>query len=414
MRPIVLGGDIGAYASARAFHEAFGVRSVVVAGAATGPVRDSVAVDLRVVPDVAADLVATLGAIVAERPGERHLVLASADWLVEAVVAAAPQLRDLGVVVPYAPADVVARASDKAQVMAACAALGVPHPETAVLVLDGEARLDAVLAPLAELTYPRVVKVASTSRAHDVTYPGQAKVHVVADAAEARDLLGRMAAAGLRGGVLVQEVLPGGDGAMAAANVFVGPDGEVRFAQLGRVLLEEHTPTALGNSLAQVTADARTDALAPAVLADVQRLLRHLGWSGFANVDLMQDAAGTYRVLEINPRVGRSGYAVTASGYNVAAMYVDAYLDGAPAPAAPVLGAREHLFTVVPTALLRVFAPQARAQVRRLRRARAVTNVLVYRAERSPRRWWYVTVAAVNQARKLLRYHPASPLAGRR
>lgn len=406
VRPVILGGDIGAYATARAFHEAYGVTSVVIASDRVGPVRDSRIIDLRLA-DVSEPgvLLATLRAVSAERPGTVHLALASADWLVEALVALAPQLTHEApdVLVPYPSADVVARASDKANVMRVCAELGVPHPGTHVALLDGDSTPE-----LPSLTYPRVVKVASTTAAHAITYPGQAKVHVAANEAEARDLLARMARAGLRGSVLLQERLPGGDAAMAAANVFVGRDHRVRFAQLGRVLLEEHTPTALGNSLAQVTADARTDEVAPAVLADVQRLLETLGWSGFANVDLMRDASGTYRVLEVNPRVGRSGYAVTASGYNVAEMYVREFVDEA--PATPLqLGEREHLFTVVPVGLLRVFARDSWPEVRRLWWRRRVTNPYLYAAERSPRRWAYVVAAMVNQARKLAAYHPASP-----
>ena len=41
---VMLGGDIGVYSLARAFHEAFGVRSTVISRIATGPV-DSAIID---------------------------------------------------------------------------------------------------------------------------------------------------------------------------------------------------------------------------------------------------------------------------------------------------------------------------------------------------------------------------------
>jgi D-aspartate ligase len=180
------------------------------------------------------------------------------------------------------------------------------------------------------------------------------------------------------------------------------------------VLLEEHTPSALGNSVAQVTADASSDDVARTAIDAVLRLLADLGWRGFANVDLMRGADGVYRVLEVNPRVGRSGYAPTASGYNVARMYVAGWLDGGgrgPAGGTagePELGTREHLFVVVPLAIVRRYAPGARARVRELRRRGAVTNPLYYRAERNPRRWLFIAVAMANQVRKFRRYHPGA------
>ncbi len=408
-RPIVLGGDIGAYATARAFHEAYGVRSVVVAGAATWPVRDSSIVDLRVVggaEDAMAPerLLPLLRAIVAEEPGRAHVLLASADWLVGVAVAVRAELGD--VVVPYADADVVAAVGDKAVVMAACERLGIPHPTTRVVAFRG----GAVPELPADAPYPAIAKFASTTLAHDVSYPGKAKVHRVADAGELADLVGRIAATGFAGELLVQEELPGGDASMAAVNVMVDADGAVRLAQLGRVLLEEHTPSALGNSVAQVTADASTDAVARTAIDAVLRLLADLGWRGFANVDLMRGADGVYRVLEVNPRVGRSGYAPTASGYNVARMYVDGWVSPREAAAAPEpeLGTREHLFVVVPLAIVRRYAPGARARVRELRRRGAVTNPLFYAAERNPRRWLFIAVAMVNQVRKFRRYNPGA------
>ncbi|GMA31415.1 carboxylate--amine ligase [Litorihabitans aurantiacus] len=406
MRPIVLGGDIGAYATARAFHEAFGVRTVVVAGAATWPVRDSRIVDLRVHGGdgamTAASLAPVLRAIVAEAPGHRHLLLASADWLVGEAVALRAELPD--VVVPYPDTAVVERVGDKGAVAAACERLGIPHPRTHVAHLRGRGQAPVVADP----PLPAVVKFASTAQAHDVEYAGRAKVHRVSTLQELDDLLARIAATPFEGDVLVQEELPGGDTSMAAVNVMVDPDGAVTFAQLGRVLLEEHTPSALGNSVAQITADASRDAVAREAIDGVLRLLTDLEWRGFANVDLMRGADGTYRVLEVNPRVGRSGYAPTASGYNVARMYVDSWVERLAAPADPVLATREHLFVLVPLAIVRRYAPAARARIRELRRRGAVTNPLLYRAERHPRRWLFIAVAMVNQVRKFRRYHPGA------
>ncbi|PFG19575.1 ATP-grasp domain-containing protein [Serinibacter salmoneus] len=400
VRPIVLGGDIGAYATARTFHERYGVRSVVLAGVATGPVRDSVAVDLRITDglDEPAGMLAALRAVVAEQPGAQHLVLASADWRLATLLEVREEL-EAGpghVLVPYASREIVTRVGDKAALAHACAELGVATPATLV-VEPGSAPAAADLPA----DFPLIVKPASTAAAHEVSYPGQAKVHTVHDLAALHDLLARMGAAGMTGQVCVQERVPGADDAMAAVNVFLDPDGAVRFAQLGRVLLEEHTPTALGNSVAQVTVPGSHPGVEQ-VLEDVIRVLRHLGMTGFANVDLKRDAEGTYRVLEVNPRVGRSGYAVTASGYDIAEMYVNAYLEKVPAQR--ITGEHEHLFTVVPLAVLHRYAPDSAALVRRLRRAGAVTNPLYYRAERHPRRWAWIAVAMVNQARKFARH----------
>lgn len=407
-RPVVVGGDIGAYASARAFHETYGVRTVVLAGVSTGAVAHSVAVDHRVLPDLEEQgaLVRHVRAVAAERPGEPLLVLGSADHAVHAIVEARDELTADGadVVVPYADAAVMAEVTSKAGFSRLCAELGVPHPRTRVVTVgpvptDEPDELDAGLA------YPLVVKASSSAQFHAVEFPGKRKVAHLADRGELDRLLASMAAAGYRGDVVVQEHVPGGDEEMAAVNAFCGPDGGVRFLLMGQVLLEEATPNGLGNSVAQITGGA---AAHDEAVEHARRLLEHVGWSGFANLDLKRDPRdGRYRFFELNPRVGRSGYAVTAAGYPVARMYVDAYLgDDAGHSGPPVVGDNEHLFTVVPLALLRryVSAP-VWARVRGLRRRGAVTNPFLYAAERDPRRWAYVLTAMVNQFRKFSRWH---------
>lgn len=399
VRPVVVGGDIGAYGTARAFHEAYGVRTVVLAGVSTGAVAHSVAVDHRVVADLDDDdvLVASIRAVAAEQPGVPHLVLGSADHAVHALVRVRDRLTEASdVVVPYADAGTMHEVTTKAGFSRLCGELGVPHPHTHVL------RVGTDRAP-SDLTFPVVLKASSSAEFHAVEFSGKRKVAYVADAGELDALLARMHGAGFTGEVVVQERIPGGDEDMAAVNCFSGPDGVVRFQLFGQVLLEEATPNGLGNSVAQITGG---DAAHDEAIGHARRLLEHVGWTWFANLDLKRDPRdGRYRFLELNPRVGRSGYAVTAAGYNVARMYGDA-LTGAGQVAEPVVGDHEHLFTVVPLALLRRYvSADTWARVRRLRRAGAVTNVYFYRAERDPRRWAYLATAMANQFRKFRTWH---------
>ena len=398
IRPIILGGDIGAYGSARAFHEAYGVRSVVIAGVSTGAVARSAIVDHRVVagiedPDV---LVAAVRQAASDGPDTTPIVLASADWLVRTLVEQRERLEDVAVV-PYAGRAALDQMTDKARFTQVCAELGVPHPRTRTL------RAGQADATDIDLAYPVVVKAASTAEFHHVDFAGKKKVDVAASRDELAAVLDRIAGAGFTGELVVQEFIPGGDDEMGAVNLMSWPDGVARFGIFGQVLLEEYTPGALGNSVAQITGPNSE------AVENARRLVDHVGWAGFANLDLKRDPRdGVYRFLELNPRVGRSGYSVTAAGYNVARMYVEAFVEGLPRDGFTE-GSREHLFTVVPLLLLRRYVGAEHwREAWRLVKRRAVTNPLYYRPERDPRRVGYVALAMANQFRKFANHHPGT------
>ena len=398
IRPIILGGDIGAYGSARAFHEGYGVRSVVIAGVSTGAVARSTIIEHRVVPGIEDPdvLVAAVREAATDGPDCTPIVLASADWLVRTLVTHRERIEDVAVV-PYASAAALERMTDKARFTETCAELGVPHPRTQA-VRAGETRAADV-----ELDFPVVVKAASTAEFHEVEFAGKKKVDVAASRAELAAVLDRIAGAGFGGELVVQEFVPGGDDQMGAVNLMSWPDGVARFGLFGEVLLEEYTPGALGNSVAQITGPNAE------ALENARRLVDHVGWVGFANLDLKRDPRdGTHRFLELNPRVGRSGYSVTAAGYNVARMYVEAFVEGLGRDGFTA-GDREHLFTVVPLLLLRRYVGAENwRRVRDLAGRRAVTNPLYYRPERDPRRVGYVAAAMANQFRKFANHHPGT------
>jgi len=414
VQPVVLGGDIGAYSLARAAHEAYGVRTVVVSSVATGPVRRSRVVEHVVEPGVddPAVAVAVLRRVADAHEGAPLLLLGSADRAVRLLVENREQLEDR-YVLPYVGRELLDRMTDKEGFGAVCAELGIPSPRTVVVDVQRDARatggpgvdVGRTVGGGEPLTFPVIAKAASTTAYAGVSFPDKQKVFTVTDAAELDDLVDVLARAGYRGTFLVQDLVPGDDSGMRILTCYSDRSARVRFSSFGRVLLEEHTPGALGNPAGIITGrDAE-------VAAQATRLLEHVGWTGYANFDLKVDPRdGRSVFFELNPRLGRSNYYVSAGGQNPLELYVREHLQGLDPlpPGAPAEPDEERLYTVLPPALLLRYVadPALRARVRALVRSGRAVDPLRYGPEKDPRRLAYVAAAHLNQVRKFRRHYP--------
>jgi D-aspartate ligase len=401
LQPVILGGDIGAYSLARAYHEAFGVRSIVVSSVSTGVVRHSRILTSVVEPGMDDDAVVVhrLHRIAAQHAGKRLLLLASADRLVDAIVRNRDRLEDR-YTVPYPAAEQLDLVTDKERFGELCRQLAIPHPPTVVHDVGAGATPDT-----ASLTFPVVAKTANTAAYHQVDFVGKQKVFVVDTPRELAALLDRIRAAGYRDRFLIQDVIPGDDSGMRILTCYSDRSGRVRFSAFGHVLLEDHAPGAVGNPVGIITDNE------PIVVEHARRLLETIGWTGYANFDLKYDPRdGRYVFFELNPRLGRSNYYLTAAGQNAVTPYVREYLAGLDPlpPGAPEESARTHLYTVVPRRLLlrSIADPALRARTRALFRRRRATNPLWYGAERDPRRLAYLAIAQLNQFRKFRIHRP--------
>ncbi|GAA1986812.1 carboxylate--amine ligase [Isoptericola halotolerans] len=410
LQPVVLGGDIGAYSLARTFHEAYGVKPVVVSGMSTGLVRHS-----RILHHVAEPriddpdaIVARLRAVAAEHTDADLIVMGSADWLVRTLVENRDRLEDL-YTIPYVGEELLLRLTDKEGFGDLCAELGIAHPTTVVHDVAAGGRPDT-----SGLTFPVIAKAASTAAYHDVEFAGKKKVFLVDTREELEGLLGRVRDAGYAGSFVIQDYIPGDDSGMRILTCYSDANGKVRFSAFGHVLLEEHTPGALGNPAGIITQ------VQPDVVEQATRLLEHVGWTGFANFDLKYDPRdGRYVFFELNPRLGRSNFYIAAAGAHAVKFSVHEHLHGLDPDPRAVLGAdvpvsatgeleARSLYTVLPGPLLRryVLDGDVRAEARRLARRGRSTNPLWYRAETDPRRIAYLCVAQLNQWRKYARHYP--------
>ncbi|GEL93748.1 carboxylate--amine ligase [Cellulomonas composti] len=401
LQPVVLGGDIGAYSIARTFHQAYGVRPVVVSTFSTGLVRHSRILTNVVEPgiDDPDTIVATLRRIAAEHAGKRLILLGSADWLVRTIVENRDRLEDL-YTIPYVPRATLDRVTDKERFGALCREHGLGHPTTVVHDVAAGGSPD-----VSGLRFPVIAKAADTAAYHLVEFPGKKKVFTVDTPDELADLLERVRASGYVGSFVVQDFIPGDDSGMRILTCYSDLSGKVVFSAFGHVLLEEHTPGALGNPAGIVTQhDAE-------LVAQATRLLEAIGWTGYANFDLKHDPRdGSTVFFELNPRLGRSNFYITAGGRNTAELYVREHVQGLDPlpPGAAAQITEPHLYTVLPRLLLRRYIadPVLRRRVRSLGRMRRATNPLWYSAESDPRRIAYLLVAQANQWRKYRRYYP--------
>lgn len=395
--PVILGGDITAYSLARTFHEAYGVRSVAVSQLHSEMISRSGILENIVIPDLenAALFVQRLCDIAAQHPGKRCILLACGDWYVRLIAEHRAALEE-HFVIPYIPLELMERLVRKDSFYRLCTELGIPHPATVVF--------DCADIELPELPfpYPIIAKPAASAEYHYAQFPGKRKVYRVENEAELRDLLRRLRDCGYPGKFLLQEFIPGDDTSMRILTCYSDQNGNVRFQSSGHVLLEDHAPMGIGNPVA-ILKDCNR-----AVMDDARRLLEHVGYTGFSNFDIRFDARdGSYQFLEINTRLGRSNYYVTAAGDNVARWLVEDLIyhalregDG------PVIAEkRGSLYTVVPRSVIldHVHDPNLRAWVCALWDAGKAVNPLDYAGDPGVERRLYVHYFLWKQRRRFLR-----------
>ena len=188
---------------------------------------------------------------------------------------------------------------NKQQTMRFCELADVPHPRT---WYDMDC-LEDVLA--AGIEYPFVIKPR-------IGYGGIG-FKVIHDEAELRR---RFEKSMKRcGPMLAQEYIPQ-NGGQLQCQVFMDENGEAASA----VLFDKTRwyPVTGGSSCCNTTLHD------PKIVADCVRLLRTIGWRGYADVDLIRDPRdGQAKVMEINPRATGGVKLVFAAGVDVAREMVE-------------------------------------------------------------------------------------------
>ena len=393
--PVVIGGDIGAYALARQLHDATGQRVVLLSPSPIEAIELSSYINVRHYREHDEDMMLSLlRELVADRGPRSAVVMANSDATARLLAVHRAALEP-GYVVPFPDVGAMDALSDKVAFAAACAAQGLRTPRQTVVDCSGLAHGD----PDIDIPFPLVGKAAVGSDWDAAEFPGKRKIYFLDGPEDLASLWSDLRGAGYASTFLIQERIPGEDEAMRSVTAYMASNGEMTMIGSARVLLEDHAPTLIGNPVAMITEPF------PELWDGAERLLGAADYRGFANFDVKVDPrTGESIFFELNPRIGRNSFYMSAAGVNPMVPMIADLVDGRPGPRRQAR--REVLYSLVPRHLVLHQVDDPALRRRALRLAPRAVDPLIDPAERSVRRRLLITALRLNHDLKFHRHHP--------
>ncbi|WP_332650690.1 carboxylate--amine ligase [Lysinibacillus sp. 54212] len=387
--PIIVGTDINAYTMTISFHEEYGIRPILV-GKAPLPFTK-----LSTIPKVIEyfdeisdpEKFASVLIKVADKykePNKKLLLIGTNDLYVRLIIENAEILRE-HFVFNYISEEIMNKLQIKSNFYKLCEELGVDTPTTYFYSCESQSDFDE------EMVYPVIVKPSNGIMYNERKFAGQQKVYKVNTLEELNRVIHMIKESGYSDELIIQDYIPGDDTYMWDSVVYVSSRGEVQLVTFARVVLQEHTPTAIGNYTAVMTSYNEE------MMKKLQGFLEHVGYTGFANFDIKYDERdGKYKLFEVNIRQGRSSYYTTQTGHNMARYFVDDLIYGKEKELTYLK--EDYLFTVVPKIVLKKFVgnKEVQQEIRRLLRQRKFGNPLFYKKDKHFKRKLYMFARQVN------------------
>jgi D-aspartate ligase len=395
--PIILGASIGVYSTARSFHEAYGIVSISICRYLTGQINHS----KIIVPYVESNMedeeifLKCLNRIKQKYPNTPKIIIGTDEWQIEMITSIRSKL-DNSWIIPYAESDILLNVMNKTYFYHLCNELEVDHPR--YITFENTQPLEVDLP----FPFPVVLKPTNRVLYESLNFAGKMKVFTAQDKEETDKILTLLSKAGYHDNLVIQEYIPGDDTAMHILTLYISQDGKTKLASFGQTLLEDHTPGGIGNPLAIRTFPNDE------VVTQAERITKHVGFVGFANFDLKYDKRdGKFKFFELNPRLGRSNYYITAAGNNPTEYYVREYVKDE--DLVYNIAKNEVLYSVIPKRLLLHYIKdeQLKMQLKELYKKRLVKNPIFYFSiEKNFKRLFYIVVSTLNYYKKFKKYPP--------
>ena len=292
--PVLLGADLNCYSVARAFHEAYGVKSYAFGRYMLGTTKYSKLIDFTVVEDLCNHQVMldTLIRFAKMHPDGKRILIGCTDAYADLIIENQKALSEY-YFCPCPDKTLTEELISKDSFYRVCDRYHIDYPDTVILENKNETQKLASLP----FSYPVVIKPSSSIRYWQHPFDGMKKVYKADDRKTAQAIVNKIFSSGYDSTLIIQDFIPGDDSGMYVLTCYSDRNAKVKMMCMGHVLLEEHTPKGIGNHTAIIT-EYHAE-----VMEKLKEFLENTGYRGFSNFDIKFDPRDKkFKVFEINLR----------------------------------------------------------------------------------------------------------------
>ena len=309
---LIIGADANAYYMARCFHELTNKKAYLIAKNPIWFTDTSKIINIKYNDNLRDEneLLKELNNFYNEHKNEKILLVSATENYIELISKNKDKLEDK-FYFNYADKDIITTLSNKELFYKKYMdnkIIDLPKTVYYNLKKDNKIKVD--------FSYPVIVKAANVVEYRKLKFEGQNKIYKVKDKEELDEIIETIKKGGYLDTLIVQEYIPGDDSHLFDSVIYSDTNGKVKRITLAQIGLQEHKSDLVGNAAILINGYNEYDD--KNIIERVKKLAEKIGITGFAEFDLKYDERiNDYKLLEINPRQGRSSYYLTGLGCNL-------------------------------------------------------------------------------------------------
>jgi D-aspartate ligase len=373
---VLLGSDINTYSMARAFHEEYKIKSVVIGKYYTGPSFESKITEFYADKnlDEPKIFVKKLNEIAEKYKDKKIILLACGDNYIRQVIENKKKLAK-NFIIPYIELSLMEKLIKKEEFYKMCEKYNIDYPNTLIYNKKMGHKFKH------NFKYPMILKPSNSVDYFAHEFPGQYKVYTIESEEELHKVIDDIYNAGYTDTLILQDFIPGDDTNMYVMTTYSDKFGKVKLMSLGHTMLEEHTPHGIGNHAVIINEYNEELSL------KIKKFLEDIHFVGFANFDIKYDPRDKkFKLFEINVRQGRSNFYVTGAGYNLAKYITEDYIYNK--DLGFTIANNEHLWSMIPIKIAYEYVSNEDyiKKMKKLIKDKKFVNPLYYRGDNKIKR----------------------------
>lgn len=400
IKVLIMGTDINAYYMSRCYHELTGKKADIIGNRAMPYTDISNSIIIKDFNNKE-NFIKALTEYGEKNKDYEILLIATSDLYVK-LVAEEKSLLEKYYVFNYPDIELVNNLLVKEKFYDIYKDMGLDMPKTYIYPCNKNEDINKIKKYFNE--YPIIIKPSDGVEYHSLDDTTLAKVYKIHSEEELEKIIKKIENAGYNKNLIIQEFIPGDDSALFDSVFYVGKDKKAKLATFAQIGLQEHTPTGIGNCTVLVNGYDE-HGYKEEIVYKLKEFIEKIGYQGFAEFDIKYDVRDNkYKVLEINPRQSRSGYYLTACGYNLVKYLMDDLIKNKNMEFKIIK--EKYVLSFVPKIVIKKYIKnnKLKKEIIKLIKNKKIVNPIDYKKDKNIKRKLYVFYRKFNYIKKYKKY----------